>query len=386
MAALHVAATQPSTKLTARQLNRATLGRQGLLERQRLPIRDAVRRAVALQAQEAPSPYIALWNRVAGFEADDLDRAFAEQTVVKTQLMRVTLHAVDAVDYPAFHEAMEPTLRSARLYDRRFRSEGVSIEDTKALVPDLLDFTATPRSNADVERWLEERFGEPKPRIWWALRQYGPFVHAPAGPPWSFGPRPTYIAAQVPERPGDYETSVQHLVRRYLEGFGPATMQDVAAFGTILRPPIQEALRGLADELVVLEGPGKQPLYDVPGGLLPSEDAPAPPRLLPMWDSTLLAYVDRSRIIPPDYRRIVIRSNGDVLPALLVDGYVAGVWRPRDDGIEATAFHKLREQDWAGVAAEARTLKAFLATRDPTPYTRYARWWAGLPAAEIRVL
>ena len=373
-------------QLTARQLNRATLARQGLLQREKLSVPDAVHRAVALQAQEAPSPYIALWNRVAAFDPEELDQGFADQTVVKAQLMRITLHAVAATDYPAFHEAMEPTLRSARLYDRRFRTEGVSIEDTLALVPDLLDFTASPRSNADVERWLEERFGEPKPRIWWALRQYGPFVHAASGAPWSFGPRPAYVAAQAPDRPGDDAASVRHLVRRYLEGFGPARMQDIAAFGTILRPPIQAALKELGDELVVHDGQGRQPVYDVPDGLIPPEDSPAPARLLPMWDSVLLAYVDRSRVIPPDYRKVVIRNNGDVLPAILVDGYVAGVWRPVDDGIEVTAFHKLHKDDWSGLAIEAEALAAFLATRDPKPYSRYNRWWKELPAADVRVL
>jgi hypothetical protein len=372
--------------LTARRLNRATLARQGLLRRQKLAVPDAVRQAVALQAQEAPSPYLALWNRVAAFDPTELDRAFADQSVVKAQLLRITLHAVVAADYPAFHEAMEPTLRSARLYDRRYRSEGVSIKDTMALVPDLLEFTASPRSNADVECWLEERFGEPKPRIWWALRQYGPFVHAPSGGVWSFSPRPAYVAARVQERPGDSEASVRHLVRRYLEGFGPATMQDIAAFGTILRPPIQAALKALGNELVVHDGPATQPLYDIPDGQLPPEDSPAPPRLLPMWDSVLLAYVDRSRIVPPDYRKVVIRNNGDVLPTLLVDGYVAGVWRPLDDGIEATAFHPLRDDDWAGLATEARKLSAFLSKREPKPYGRYARWWSELPAAEVRVL
>jgi hypothetical protein len=372
-------------KLTARQLNRATLARQGLLRREKVSVPDAVRRAVALQAQEAPSPYIALWSRVSSFDPNELDQAFTDQRVVKAQLMRITLHAVEVTDYPALHEAMEPTLRGARLYDRRFRTEGVSIEDTLALVPELLDFTASPRTNAEVERWLEERFGEPKPRIWWALRQYGPFVHAPSGPPWSFGPRPTYVAANHQERSGDYAASVRHLVRRCLEGFGPATMQDIAAFGTILRPPIQAALKELGDELVVHDGPGRQPLYDVPDGLIPREDSPAPPRLLPMWDSVLLAYVDRSRIIPPDYRKTVIRSNGDVLPTILVDGYVAGVWRPVDAGIEVTAFHELRHDDWSGVRAEAQALSAFLATRDPKPYSRYNRWWNELPAAEVRV-
>src|SRR6185295_4283421 len=91
------------------------------------------------------SPYLALWNRVAGFDPDELQRAFADQRVVKAQLFRITLHAVVAADYPAFHEAMERTLRGARLYDRRFRSEGVSIEDTMAIVPDLLAFAAIPR-------------------------------------------------------------------------------------------------------------------------------------------------------------------------------------------------------------------------------------------------
>jgi hypothetical protein len=373
--------------VTARQLNRATLARQLLLDREAIGVVDAVRRVVALQAQEPASPYLALWNRIAGFDAAELDRAFADQAVVKAQLLRITLHAVAATDYPAYHEAMEPTLRGARLYDRRFRSEGVSIDDTMALYPDLLAFTEIPRTNADVEHWLEERFGEPKPRIWWALRQYGPWVHAATGTPWSFGPRPVYVSALEQGRPGDGPSSVRHLVRRYLAGFGPATMQDIAQFGTILRPPVQEALASLGDELVRLDGPNGTKLFDVRDGLLPPEDSPAPPRLLGMWDSVLLAYADRSRLVPAAYRTLVMRNNGDVLPTLLVDGFVAGVWRPVDDGIEATAFHGLNDDAWDGLDREARALIAFLAGRQPAIYGRYAHWWAELPpTAEVRVL
>ena len=135
-----------------------------------------------------------------------------------------------------------------------------------------------------------------------------------------------------------------------------------------------------------LEGPDGSELFDVPGGLLPPEETPAPPRLMAMWDSILLAYADRSRVIPPDYRRLVIRNNGDVLPTLLVDGYVAGVWRPVEDGIEATAFHRLSDEAWDGLEAEARALVAFLADREPAVYRRYAHWWTALPSAEVRVL
>jgi hypothetical protein len=341
---------------------------------------------VALQAQEPASPYIALWNRLRDFDPADLDRAFVDHEVVKATLMRITMHTVAAGDYAAFHEAMQTTLRAARLNDRRFRAEGISVEDVEALTPHMLEFAAQPRKNADVEAWLEERLGASKPRIWWALRHYGPFVHAATGGPWSFGPRPAYLAAPEQNRSGDRAWSIQVLVRRYLEGFGPASAQDISQFGLIYRPLVRAALTSLGDELVSFEGPDGTALFDVPGGLLPPEDSPAPPRLLPMWDSVLLAYADRSRIIPPEYRRLIARNNGDLLPTLLVDGFVAGVRRPFDGGIEATAFHRLSEETWEGLATEARALAAFLADREPAVYARYGRWWADLPSAEVRVL
>ncbi|HEX5164665.1 MAG TPA: crosslink repair DNA glycosylase YcaQ family protein, partial [Thermomicrobiales bacterium] len=127
-------------------------------------------------------------------------------------------------------------------------------------------------------------------------------------------------------------------------------------------------------------------LYDIPGAARPDEDMPAPPRLLGMWDSVLLAYADRSRIIPTEYRKLVIRVNGDTLPALLVDGYVAGIWRAVDGGIEATAFHPLSNDVWAQLGNEARALLALLADRDPQVYRRYHHWWGKLPAGETRLL
>jgi hypothetical protein len=163
-------------------------------------------------------------------------------------------------------------------------------------------------------------------------------------------------------------------------------MRDIAQFGTIYRPPVQEALRLLGEELTRCEGPGGVELFDVPDGLLPPEGASAPPRLMAMWDSALMAYADRSRIVPPDYRKLVMRNNGDVLPTLLIDGYVAGVWRPVDDGIEATAFHRLTDNDWRGIESEAAALTAFLAGREPRIYTRYAHWWDDMPSADVRVL
>jgi Winged helix DNA-binding domain len=105
-----------------------------------------------------------------------------------------------------------------------------------------------------------------------------------------------------------------------------------------------------------------------------------------MWDSILLAYSDRSRVIPPDYRRLVLQNNGNVLPTLLVDGFVAGVWLSVKGGIQTTAFHRLSDEAWTGLEAEAGALVAFPADREPMAYRHYAHWWTTLPSAEVRVL
>jgi hypothetical protein len=374
--------------LTARQLNRATLARQLLLRREPLDVAEAVHRVVALQAQEAPSPYLALWNRIAPFDPAALDAAFASHAVVKATLMRITLHAVHAEDYPAFRGAMLDVLRRSRLGDNRFTATGLSVADADALVPQVLEFATQHRTNAEVQALLTARLGEGKSRVWWALRTFAPVVHAPTGGPWSFGLRPSYLASPVPLPAADAgpDECLRVLIRRYLEGFGPASAADVARFTLHRRSKVRAALAAAVGDLETLEGPDGTVLFDVPGGLRPDEDTPCPPRLMAMWDSILLAYADCGRVMPPDYRTLITRQNGNVLPTLLVDGYVAGVWRPVHEGIEATAFPPLPSEAWDGLAAEARGLVSFLATRESVVYRRYAHWWSKLPAAEVRVL
>lgn len=160
----------------------------------------------------------------------------------------------------------------------------------------------------------------------------------------------------------------------------------MAQFALVQRARVKGAVHALAGELERLEGADGVVLYDIPGAPRPAEHTQAPPRLMAMWDSVLLAYTDRSRIIPPEFRKHVTRMNGDVLPTLLVDGYVAGVWRAVEGGIEAKAFRPLPDEAWAGIATEARALKSFLADRDPKVYGRYNHWWTKLPDAEVRLL
>ncbi len=375
--------------LALRELNRATLARQLLLERATIGVDDAVRRVLALQAQSPASAYLALWNRLTNLDLAEVDAAFADGSLVRATLMRITLHAVHADDHPVAHLAMQPTLRGARLNDPRFTGGGLTAQDADDLLPLVLDHLTAPRTNAEVEAWLDGR-GLPGRPLWWALRHYAPVRHAVVGGAWSFGQRPAYVRAGIePPAPGDREAAdraLGQLVVRYLEAFGPATVADVAQFATVQRARVKVAVELLGDRLERLTGPDGSELLDVPGAARPSGEVAAPTRLLGMWDSVLLAHHDRSRCIPPAYRSLVIRRNGDVLPTVLVDGWVAGIWRPLEGAIEVTAFHPLANEAWAAVADEARAMLAVLAPRDPRPYARHHHWWAKLPDLESRLL
>ncbi|WP_432168261.1 winged helix DNA-binding domain-containing protein [Streptomyces sp. bgisy031] len=374
--------------ISARELNRATLSRQLLLGREPLTVPDGVRRVVALQAQHPASPYLALWNRLTGFAPAGLDAAFTGRSVVKATLMRITLHAVHTEDYPAFRAAMQPTLYASRL-GFRFAAAGLTPADADELVPELLAFARRQRTSADMQAWVEKRLGaEKKEGAWWGLKAYAPLHHAPTDAPWSFGLRPSFVAAGTAAFTGRAvdPQALRTLILRYLAGFGPASVADVAQFAMVQRAAIREALRALDGAVEQLQGPNGGTLFDLPGASRPPAETPAPPRLMAMWDSVLLAYADRSRVIPPDYRPWVIRRNGDVLPTLLVDGHVAGVWRPVDGGIEATAFRPLSPAAWEGLAAEAQSLKTLLGERETTVYSRYGHWWSKLPEAEARLL
>jgi hypothetical protein len=216
---------------------------------------------------------------------------------------------------------------------------------------------------------------------------FAPLHHVPTGGPWSFGVRGSYRAATGSLDPEGHDEAVRELVRRSIECFGPLGERDIAQFTILRAPVVSAALASMSDELVEHESPSGGVVFDTTAGSIPAEETPAPPRLLGMWDSTLLAFADRKRVIPDPWRSHVIRRNGDVLPAVLVDGYVVGVWRMVDAAVEVFAFRELESADWAALADEAEGLRAFVADRDPNVYSRYRHWFdKGIPSVDSRTL
>jgi hypothetical protein len=368
--------------LTAAELNRATLARQLLLERIPLGPIEAIEQVVALQAQEPASPHLALWTRLEGFDVADLHGALHDRAVVKGTLLRVTLHVVSAADYAQFWPALEPSFHHWRA--PIFRQVGLGPE-VGALGMQAAAFAAQPKLGTEISEHLPRLTGGAGPvgqsDSWWAIRPVLPFLMAPGDERWSFGRRPRFVSAPAwLDAPlGTYDAGLRHLVRRYLRGFGPAGIDDIHQLTLIRTPEIRAALDSLETELVTFRDERGRLLYDLPGGPIPDGATPAPVRFLPMWDSVLLAYKDRARVMPEPYRRVVIRSNGDFLPTFMVDGLVAGLWRADlVDGhstVTPLPFEPLTAMAAEEVAAEAARLERFLDPLEPAVYRRYATTW-----------
>jgi len=368
--------------LTTAELNRSTLARQLLLERVRLEPVQAIEQLVALQAQEPASPHLALWTRLDGFSVADLHAALHRRAVVKGTLMRVTLHVVSAKDYALFWPALEPSFHQWRA--PIFRQVGLGPE-VKKLGKQAAAFASVPRFGTDMAAHLPHLTRGLGPAgqsdSWWAVRPVLPFLMAPGDDRWSFGRRPRFVSASawLAGPLGTHEAGLRHLVLRYLRGFGPAGIDDIQQLTRVRASEIRAMLDSLAAELVTYRDEGGRLLYDLPGGPIPDGDTRAPVRFLPMWDSVLLAYRNRARVLPEPYRRVVIRANGDFLPTFMVDGRVAGLWRADlVDGhskVTPLPFEPLNGTVAEAVAAESARLERFLDPLEPAVYARYAATW-----------
>jgi winged helix DNA-binding protein len=337
--------------LTLRELNRALLERQLLLRRRRLAVPPAIEQLCALQAQYPRSPYIALWSRVTGFRKEQLTDALEVRGVVKSQLFRITLHMTSARDYPYFAAAWLPAAREMTPHVTKETIERLS---------DKVNTVATkgPITHEQLERIASQDMGGFR----WRTRTLAPLVHLPPSGTWGFYGRPELLAlkawlgADLPTR----EEGAERIVRSYLAAFGPATQQDLLRFVGVrvgdLRPGLERVeLRRFRDER-------DRVLLDLPRAPLPDGDVPAPVRFLPKWDSSLLAYAppERERILPEKFRSIVIRKNGDVLPTVLVDGFVAATWNvDKRRGLEIEALRRLTRAERVEIDEEGERLVEF---------------------------
>jgi hypothetical protein len=335
--------------LSQRELNRAVLARQLLLERARTPLPKALERVGGIQAQYAPSMYIGLWSRLQGFDRDKLTRGLERRSVVQATLMRVTIHLVSAGDFWPFAAGIHGARRESWL---RARKE-ISAKDLEAAAKRTRQLLKDgPRSRAELMEDLDARLFNGV-GVWLDL------VRVPPAGTWEHRRADIYALAESwldPASPTEDE-GIELLIRRYLQGFGPGAPADIANWAGLPNQAVSAALERM--ELRHFRDEAGTLLVDLPRLPLPSPETPAPPRFLPTWDASLLVHCRRALILPEEHRpKLFHTKTPQSSPSFAVDGAVAGKWRYEKGRVRLEPFGKLARAERDALEAEAEGLVA----------------------------
>ncbi|WP_031497954.1 winged helix DNA-binding domain-containing protein, partial [Bryobacter aggregatus] len=310
--------SRTSSPLTLRDLNRTLLDRQMLLARKTWSAAEAVQRLVALQAQLATPPYLGLWTRVEGFAVAELVAAMQQGAVVRAPFLRSTLHLVTAADFAWIRPLLQPALERAWQGFFGARKSGI---DTRALTAAARDLIASgPLSMSELSDGLLGHFpGWNKEAMEYGARTHLPLVQVPPAGMWKGGTSAKYRMLEVTAK------APEEFVRRYLAAFGPASVKDLQAWAGYAA--IGKVMLGMREELVEYRDETGRTLFDLQQGKIVTGEEAAPVRLVPEYDNLVLSHADRSRIVPEEYRKLVLLSAGRVRATVLVDGFVAGAWK-----------------------------------------------------------
>ena len=348
------------TVLGTAALNRATLARQLLLDRADLPVHDAVAHLGGLQAQEPQEPFTGLWSRLRGFDPAALSGLLTGRRVVRTHLMRRTVHLLTADDVLAWRARFDAMLRQRVLGTYRRELDGVDLEELeKAGLAILAD--GEPRSMGDLARAVAHRWPEagPRPLGEMLVAALIPVAQLPPRGLWRVKagvrnlPLSTWLGREVDPLDAD-DTVGRALVRRYLAAYGPAATADLRAWSGLAGLPA--AVKAVRDELVVFRDERGRELLDLPDAPRPDPGTPAPVRFLPAFDNAILGYDDRTRVIDDAHRGLSVAGERVVL----VDGRVSATWTVEHDTVTVLPLRKLAKAERTAVSEEGSALAAFL--------------------------
>ncbi len=348
--------------LTVREINRATLARQLLLERSALPVAGAVERLVGLQAQLARAPFIGLWARLETVQRAVMAEQIASHALIKATMMRATLHLVSAADYAWLRATLEPALAAAR--DSIVKRRGGDFEIGAALAAVRPFIAEQPRCFAEITALFEALMPDVDVgSLRYTVRTTLPLVQVPDESAWSYPGKPKFALAES-LLGGSVEAvpDFRELVWRYLAAFGPATISDLQTWSSLGK--LKGDMAKLKPDLQVYRDEQGHELLDLPDVELPPEDVPAPARFLPEFDNLLLSHKDRRRVVADEYRKQVYLPGLRVAATILVDGFVRGAWMvEKKRGIATlsiTPFAPLAARDRKAISDEGERLIRFV--------------------------
>ncbi|HVF80075.1 MAG TPA: winged helix DNA-binding domain-containing protein [Solirubrobacteraceae bacterium] len=341
--------------LTTRELNRAVLARQHLLEPSIGSVARTLKAIGGIQAQYAPSMYVGLWSRMRDIERGALTHELERRAVIQATLMRVTIHLVARRDYWPFALATRRARRELWLRAMRKSATAGQLEELAARVREAL------ATHGEISRKeLDALVGKPHAigvGLWVDL------VRVPPSGTWERRRADLFALAETwvgPAPDMSADEAAAQLVRSYLAGFGPASKADIASYTGLSRRELAPACERL--RLRCFRTEDGEELLDLPRAPLPDPEHPIGVRFLPTWDATLLVHARRARILPEEHRAKIFHVRNPHSDAVfLVDGAVAGTWKYREAEIELHPFEKLDAATQRELRAQADRLAEFYA-------------------------
>jgi Winged helix DNA-binding domain len=322
--------------LSRRAVNRALLARQLLLDRTPLPaagpdravqVIHTIEHLVGLQAQAPFPPYYGLHSRLDGFRPDDLATLITDRSVARIGLMRGTIHLVSARDCLPLRRLVQPVLERGMRGAFGKQLAGVDPGALAAAGRSLVE--ASPMTFSQLGRALAARWPDhPPAALAQGVRAYVPLVQVPPRAVWGQAGPSAHTSAEhwLGQSPvAGSPAALAQLVTRYLGAFGPATVRDVQAWSGLTG--LKAVLEELRPSLVTFRDERGAELFDLPAAPRPGEEAPAPPRLVAEYDNLVLSHAERSRVISPGAAARISTVNGVIPATVLIDGFVAGMWR-----------------------------------------------------------
>jgi hypothetical protein len=360
--------------LTRRELNRALLARQLLLERAPITVLEVIEHLVGMQAQSPNTPYVGLWSRIAGFDIDDLSSLYRSRDVVRIAAMRSTIHLVSSHDCIALRNAVQPVVE--RLFKGGYAKllKGIDLDEMAAVGREAVE--SSPMTFSQIGQHLASRWPGHNPNaLAYATRALVPLVQVPPRGIWGEGGLPLHTSAEswiTKECPS--RIPVEDLIRRYLAAFGPASVRDFQAWSGLTR--MRDTLDGMSSTLVRFQSEDGVDLFDLPNAPRPRGDLEVPVRFLPEFDNALLSHHDRSRIIADEFKKLVYVINGVIPGTVLVDGFVRGKWHIEREKKKATLrierFDRWTVDEKSAVSDEGKLLLGFAARESNSRSVRFS--------------
>jgi hypothetical protein len=325
------------------------------------------------QAQILPAAHLQLWTRNHGITRSEIEGAlWKSRTLVRTHVMRQTLHLVPADEFLLYVAALRGYLLAFAL--RIMARCGVTREEADALTELIMEIMAAgPRTRAEITAAVRPRVSK-RVRAW--MDKVWSIVRIPVAEGllcYGSGEgnevqlvRTDQWLTKLKARPIQEAEAQCVLLRKYLRAYGPATLNDFAHWSGLPVAQVRPLQAFLAEELaeVKMEGEICLLLREDLDLLKSAAGSGSSIRLLPHFDPYLLAHREKEHLLEDKHYKRVYRNQGWISPVLLVDGMIAGIWSHKLQGrrlqVRIEPFTKLARATRDAIAREAESLASFI--------------------------